>query len=296
MKELIEKAVMHMMQYYLGSDLNFVFDTYYMDFKKTRDLSDYLNQFYFRYSGDIHWRKKNAIPMPEDVEMLYYFLEYSYTQETISYKVFQGILRKGKNLAKFYRKVNGNCGLMYKGIVGINHPTFGGKRGIYKVQTKEVTNRNILEMLFYVYLLKPDAEEIGFYNYNTEEEIILQIKDLPDSWKQVAKTQYQMSSLMFGKVSLDEVLLSKKKVVRFEENGELLAKTQLKHYASYSVKHTIVIAENYDVRLMPHYHTFSVDLKENPNLKYCKGEEYETNYDFGKHGWYVIRKAGELTC
>ena len=250
---------------------NFLYEPLSTEIKLSEEVRDFI---YTRDYKDM-----------ETLEFLRIYLEKETTEwivKEFTMDALNEILELANRIVAFYQKYHCNIQLMYKRYVGINHPTYGGTRGIYKLQQEPVTNKDIAYMMYYVYLLKPNAKEIGFYNFVEDEETILQIEDIDEHLRRLAKTQVKITGHHFGVVKTDELRHSYEEFHYYPEDNSIVTKKNL-IYPCKCGNGTIELSTIHQKdKPKPYSHQFNV--KKNC-INDCR--DYEPISDFGEKGWFI---------
>lgn len=289
-EEHMLKAVKYMFAYYLGIVI-VDSDVYYSAaFERTQDLNNYLSQYHSPIPGPYEITE-NRVPMPDDIYTLTKYFERNPLECTgngrhkkMSLTYFQNVLKYAKNYQRYYQSKHGNVKLMRECFVGKHHPTFGGDKGIYKLFFEDtVSERELAYAYYYVLLLKPDATEIGFYNFITDKEILYKVKELPKHIISIVESRFGLTKNKFGKFNLDEPFeLDYKRDITM---GKVI-KSKKQYFCPCCGKSSWELEYEYNEHYVPVYTYFKVSALCNCNI--------EANYEFGSHGWYMVKDVEEL--
>ena len=275
--------------YYLGIEPIGKVNRYASDIDMENDLFLFLN-VYNRPDTPKYDIVKTKKPMPREIFLLLNYIEksdYWYNRcltSPLSLEEFQKILLYAKNYDTYYKQKSGNPKLMKHWIVGENRPTFCGDKGIYKLFFEdEVTNRDLAYAYYYVLLLKPDAEEIGFYNFETDKEILYKVKELPEHLIRMVKIRFELTKNKFEKFQLGKPYNSN---IKQETSNAKYIETRKKYDCSLLQDAHFVITASYKEVYTETHRTLHIGISGKSDL--------DVNVDFGMHGWYVIKKEEEL--
>lgn len=289
-KEHMLQAIKYMFAYYLGIDY-VDSDIYYSAaFEKTQALENYLSQYHSPIPGPYEITE-NRVPMPYDIYTLTKYFEQNplectrngrYKKMSLAY--FQNVLKYAKNYQRYYQSKHGNTKLMRECFVGKHHPTFGGDIGIYKLFFEDtVSDRELAYAYYYVLLLKPDAEEIGFYNIETDKEILYKVKELPEHIVSIVESRFGLTKNKFGKFQLGEPFeLDYKRDITM---GKVI-ESKKQYFCPCCKGSQWSIEYEHNEHYIPAYNFFKVST-------YCSCD-LEENYEFGSHGWYMVKDVEEL--